>query len=114
MAAAGAVPAGRLGEVVLLGELGLDGRVRATRGVLPAVLAASRAGVSQAVVPTANAAEAALVPQIEVRGVERLADLVDYFRDGPDRTVLGRPGSAAPDRSYADLGAVGGQAPCRR
>src|SRR5260370_26259663 len=106
MAAAGAVPAGRLGEVVLLGELGLDGRVRATRGVLPAVLAASRAAVSQSVVPTANAAEAALVPPIEVRGTECLADLVDYFPDGPDPTVFGRPVSAAPDRSYTGLGEV--------
>ena len=36
LAAAGAVPAARLDEVVLLGELGLDGRLRSTRGVLPA------------------------------------------------------------------------------
>ena len=49
-------------DAVLLGELGLDGRVRPVRGVLPAVLAAARAGVRRVVVPAANAAEAALVP----------------------------------------------------
>jgi predicted ATPase with chaperone activity len=42
--AAGVVGAGGLVDRVLLGELGLDGRVRPVRGVLPATLAASQAG----------------------------------------------------------------------
>ena len=51
----------RSSALVLLGELGLDGSVRGIRGVLPAVLAAARAGHAQVVVPAANADEAALV-----------------------------------------------------
>ena len=44
LAAAGAVPPESLAGVVLLGELGLDGRLRPTRGVLPATVAAARGG----------------------------------------------------------------------
>jgi magnesium chelatase family protein len=76
LAAQGVVPAQVFDEAVLLGELGLDGRVRPVRGVLPAVAAAARAGVTAAVVPAANAAEAALVPGVRVTGVRTLAGLV--------------------------------------
>src|SRR5580698_884786 len=44
MSAAGAVPPGRLAGMVFLGELGLDGRVRPVRGVLPSAAAAAKAG----------------------------------------------------------------------
>ncbi len=74
------VPSAVFEDAVLLGELGLDGRVRAVRGVLPAVAAAARAGVLSAVVPAANAAEAALVPGIRVTGVRTLAGLVARAR----------------------------------
>ena len=47
LAATGAVPAGPLAELVVLGELGLDGRVRPVRGVLPAVLGAAQAGAQR-------------------------------------------------------------------
>jgi magnesium chelatase family protein len=70
------VPQHAFDDAVLLGELGLDGRVRPVRGVLPAVAAAARAGVAAAVVPAANAAEAALVPGVRVTGVRTLAGLV--------------------------------------
>jgi len=76
LAAQGVVPQHAFDDAVLLGELGLDGRVRPVRGVLPAVAAAARAGVAVAVVPAANAAEAALVPGIRVTGVRTLAGLV--------------------------------------
>ncbi|NNG39744.1 YifB family Mg chelatase-like AAA ATPase [Flexivirga sp. ID2601S] len=66
--------------VVHLGELGLDGAVRAVPGVLPAVLAAEEAGVRQVVVPVGNAAEAALVPAVEVVPVDTLAALVQRYR----------------------------------
>jgi magnesium chelatase family protein len=58
-----------------LGELGLDGRLRPVPGVLPAVLAAARAGLDQVVVPWANRAEAALVAGIRVVGAVSLAEV---------------------------------------
>jgi len=82
LCAAGVLPAPALHEMVLLGELGLDGRVRAIRGVLPAALAASEAGFHRVVVPEANAAEAALLPELEVWAVDSLRELLDTVRDG--------------------------------
>lgn len=76
LCAAGVLPASRLRGVVLLGELGLDGRVRPITGALPAVLAAAAAGVERVVVPRANAREAALVPGVTVRAVDSLRALV--------------------------------------
>ena len=61
-------PLALLGRV-LLGELGLDGRVRPVRGVLPAALTARDAGVERLVVPLENLAEARLVPGVTARGV---------------------------------------------
>ncbi len=74
LAAAGDVSATSVAGVVHLGELGLDGRLRPTSGVLPAVLAASRAGATTVMVPTGNADEASLVPGIRVVGVASLRD----------------------------------------
>jgi magnesium chelatase family protein len=83
LAAAGQVPADRVAERVHLGELGLDGRVRPVRGVLPAVMASVRAGRTRFVVPQGNAAEARLVPEAEVTGVRHLADVVALYRGEP-------------------------------
>ncbi|MFT4124510.1 MAG: YifB family Mg chelatase-like AAA ATPase [Microbacteriaceae bacterium] len=61
-------------RVVHLGELGLDGRLRPTPGVLPAVAAARGAGAQTVMVPTANADEAGLVPDIRVVAVASLRE----------------------------------------
>ncbi len=74
LAAAGLVDAESAADVVHLGELGLDGRVRPVAGVLPAVLAASRAGHRRVMVPAANADEAALVTGVEVIAVGSLLE----------------------------------------
>ncbi|CAA9413325.1 MAG: MG(2+) CHELATASE FAMILY PROTEIN / ComM-related protein [uncultured Propionibacteriaceae bacterium] len=74
---------GRLAKTVLLGELGLDGRVRPVRGILPATLAAAQAGFTQAIVPLRQAGEAQLVEGIEVLGVASLDQLVALFNDRP-------------------------------
>ena len=67
-------------DVVHLGELGMDGSVRATRGVLPAVMAAVDAGCCTVVVPRANAHEAALVTGVRVHPVGSLSEVVDFHR----------------------------------
>ncbi|HEY0258254.1 MAG TPA: YifB family Mg chelatase-like AAA ATPase [Lacisediminihabitans sp.] len=74
LAAAGTVDAESVAGVVHLGELGLDGRLRPVAGILPAVLAASRAGASTVMVPAANGDEATLVPGIRVVGVASLRE----------------------------------------
>ncbi|MFD5700815.1 YifB family Mg chelatase-like AAA ATPase [Streptomyces lasiicapitis] len=84
-----------LADIVMIGELGLDGRVRPVRGVLPAVLAAAEAGYEQVVVPECTAAEAALVPGVSVLGVRSLRQLIAVLTDEPvpeeDPAEEGRP-----------------------
>ena len=76
LAAAGTIPAAALDGVAFLGELGLDGRLRPVCGVLPAMAAAAGAGFARVVVAQANAAEAALVPGLQVAGAPNLAALL--------------------------------------
>jgi magnesium chelatase family protein len=80
LAASGAIPAAAIDGVAFLGELGLDGRLRPVRGVLPAMAAAAGAGFAKVVVSQANAAEAALVPGLRVVGAPTLAGLLAWLR----------------------------------
>jgi len=108
LAAAGEAPADRLAGLVLLGELGLDGSVRPVRGVLPAVLAAARAGFAEVVVPAGAAAEAVLVPAVRVRAVRRLADVLGLLH-GRDGGFDPPPPPAAEEPPQPDLADVVGQ-----
>jgi magnesium chelatase family protein len=112
MAAAEEVPADKLASTVLLGELALDGRIRQVRGVLPALLAARRAGLTRAVVPVRALAEASLVDGIDVRGAAELAEVFAWLRDKQELTTSSeRPPSKPPN--YGDIGDVVGQPEAR-
>lgn len=62
-----------------LGELGLDGSVRRVTGILPALLVAKSSGITNAVVPEANLAEASLVSDMNVVGVRHLCEVAQMF-----------------------------------
>lgn len=83
MAAAGVVPAETVADAVLVGELALDGRLRAVPGVLPATLAAARAGFDKVMVPEPNAAEASLVEGVAVVGVRSLRHVAALLNGEP-------------------------------
>jgi magnesium chelatase family protein len=72
-----------LGRIVLLGEVGLDGRLRPVRGILPATLAAQQAGFKRVIVPLRQAGEAKLVAGIEIFGVGSITQLVAFLRGTP-------------------------------
>src|SRR5690606_24295315 len=80
-----------LARTVHIGELGLDGRVRAVPGVLPAVMAAVQAGRTRIVVPEVNRAEAELVTGAEVIGVRTLAEAARLHGAELDDPVLEAP-----------------------
>ena len=82
LAAAESVPAAALDGLVLIGELGLDGRVRPVPGVLPAAAAAAAAGFAAVAVAAENAAEAALVPELRVVAAPSLAAFTAWIRNG--------------------------------
>ncbi|MEV6815256.1 YifB family Mg chelatase-like AAA ATPase [Micromonospora sp. NPDC051296] len=109
----GELPLLPLEGVVVLGELGLDGTVRPVRGVLPMVAAAAQAGVERVIVPAGNAAEAAVVPGLRVRGVDSLHRLVGFVRDG--EPLIEPPTDAPPPAAPGpDLAEVAGQGLGRR
>ena len=78
------LPAAAVAGLVVVGELGLDGGIRPVRGVLVAAMAARDAGAGRMVVPAANAAEAVLVPGLEVIPARSLRELVARLRGEAD------------------------------
>jgi magnesium chelatase family protein len=78
MAAAGQVPADTE-SCVFLGELSLDGNVRHAQGMLPMVALARDRGIRTAYVPAADAAEAALIPDMTIYAVDTLGSLLNHL-----------------------------------
>ena len=113
LAGSGVVSRDAVAALVLLGELGLDGSLRAVRGVLPAVLAAAAAGHREVVVPADNADEAALVEGVRVLAAHSLGEVVGHLTGRARLTGHVRlPGP--PEPPGPDLAAVVGQAAGRR
>jgi len=112
LAAAEVVPAAAAERCVLIGELGLDGTIRAVPGVLPLLIAALVAGRRDAVVPVENLAEAAL-SGARVCGAASLADLVGHLNGEQLLVPAPAPGEIAA-RPVPDLADVLGQPEARR
>ncbi|MFF1251441.1 YifB family Mg chelatase-like AAA ATPase [Pseudarthrobacter sp. NPDC058329] len=110
------------GNIVFIAELGLDGRLRPVRGILPAVMASVQAGYPDIVVAQANLAEAALVPGANVRGYRTLARLALDFGADPQELALDfEPEDPAHSCDgaeeagvYPDMADVSGQGDARR
>jgi magnesium chelatase family protein len=109
---------GDLTSCVILGELGLDGQVRHTTGILPMVALAQAHGIRRAYVPAADAREAALVDGISVVPVETLAALVAHLSGmrpiAPEPYHLGHLLDGEPPHYPADFAAVKGQEHVKR
>jgi magnesium chelatase family protein len=87
--AGGALPPKAADGCLVVGELSLDGRVRHARGVLPMAATARQAGFQRVFVPLDDAAEAALIPDLEVIPVDSLAAL--YAHLNGDRQISPKP-----------------------
>ncbi|MBW3606015.1 MAG: YifB family Mg chelatase-like AAA ATPase [Actinobacteria bacterium] len=109
----GAVASSALTDAAFLGELALDGTVRAVSGVLPAAAHLAAAGVDRLFVADDNVREASLASGIGVIAVGDLSELLAIL-DGAahPRALPARPPPAAAD--VADLADVRGQAEARR
>jgi magnesium chelatase family protein len=69
-----------MSQYVILGELSLDGKLRPIKGVLPIAIEARKNGLKGFILPTENTAEASIVNNIDVIGVETLEEAVDYLK----------------------------------
>jgi magnesium chelatase family protein len=109
--------AGRASDVVLAGELGLDGTVRPVRGVLAIASAALASGRGGVLVARENVAEAQLVPGLAVWVARTLGDALAVLRD-PERLPVPRPDDDAPVFESGtcddDLADVRGQGSAKR
>lgn len=113
LAASGQIPLGPLGRCEFLGELALGGDLRAVRGVLPAAMQARAAGRAL-LVPQDNAAEAALVGDVEVFGAAHLLGVCAHLNNEAPLPPQpsGLTDHACPDAP--DLADVRGQHQARR
>jgi magnesium chelatase family protein len=85
--AQGALPQEPLEDVVILGELALDGRIRSVRGVLPALIAAYKSGIKRALVSPENYGEASLMTQMQIFTFPNLAQVLRFLRTGEITTA---------------------------
>lgn len=79
LAAMGRVEVPMLDETMLAGELSLDGEVKPVRGILSLALAARKAGLKRLILSEENAAEAAVVGELEIIGVKTLRQTIDLL-----------------------------------
>ncbi|MBA3263719.1 MAG: YifB family Mg chelatase-like AAA ATPase [Thermoleophilaceae bacterium] len=115
LAASEQVPQEPLGGCALCGELSLSGEVRPVRGALATALGARRCGYGSLLVPEDNAPEAALVDDIEVRGIPSLARIADLLHGRwlPEPAGPREPHAAEAD-DRPDLTDVRGQDDAKR
>jgi len=112
LAAMGVVDAETLADYVIVGELGLDGRIAASPGVLLAAIHASAEGKGL-VCPAAQGAEAAWAGRIEVVAAPDLLALINHFK-GHGLLATPQPGEADDTISGPDLAQVKGQETAKR
>ena len=113
LAAEGQVEQPNVNDLLLLGELSLDGSIHPARGVLPIAAAARRAGIGALLLPAANASEAAIVDGLEIYAVSSLVDAVRALNDRSAPRPRPSPPPAV-TRDIPDLTDVRGQLLARR
>ena len=117
LAAGGVVVTPDIRDVVIVGELSLDGTIHPARGVLPIAVAARQQGAAAMLLPAGNTAEAAVVEGLRLLPVRTLSDAVGLLNQHRDEWPLSPPppvpGEIASD-SQMDLSDLRGQAFARR
>ena len=91
LGAYGALHAKDLSDYVLVGELGLDGSLRAVQGMLPIAIAARANGIKNLVIPASNAREAAVVQGVNVYPVNSLLEVRELLNSGSFGTLSAQP-----------------------
>jgi magnesium chelatase family protein len=97
------VDKGQLRDLVLVGELGLDGSIHQVRGVLCMAIEAVHAGIKGMILSRGNAREAALAPGLKIFGVSDLMEVVQVFRRGEYPDMIESGGDVSVAAEPADL-----------
>jgi len=83
LAAAKMIQEDHLKNVMLVGELGLDGSLRPILGALSIAIEARKRGFEGLIVPAANVREAGVVNKLKVYGAQHLSEVIDFLNDKP-------------------------------
>jgi len=118
LAADGKVVPREIESYVMMGELSLDGTLQPVKGVLPIALRAREEGFRGVIVPAKNSREAGVVSGLDVYGMEKLGDVIDFFngtrRFEPVKVDLLEIFSAEANRYEFDFADVRGQENVKR
>jgi magnesium chelatase family protein len=115
LAATGVLARRDIDDLLLLGELSLDGAIQPTRGALPATVAARRAGLHTVLLSPRNAVEAAIVPGVRALPVDSLRHATEVIAH-PDSVTPAVPAPLPrePCGDLPDLADIRGQPQARR
>ena len=81
LAAHGKISEAKLDQYMMIGELGLDGKLKPVSGVLSVAIRARKEKFKGLIVPRENVREAAVVNQLDVYGLDSLADVISFLND---------------------------------
>ena len=101
-------------KTLFIGELALDGTLRATRGVLPQIVAAKRAGITTVFVPPGNASEATLAREVRIFSPKSLKELLAHLVGTKILPSIQRSTETPPPPLSLDLQEVKGQESAKR
>src|SRR4051812_37975893 len=114
LAAAGVIVRRDVRDVLILGELSLDGGIQPARGVLPVAIAARRQRVARLLLPVGNIPEAAVVEGLNFFPVGSLNEAVSALNDPKPVRVTPEAAGAPPENVHGDFADVRGQQLARR
>jgi len=114
LAASGVIARRDVDDVLILGELSLDGAIQPARGVLPIAAAARRRKFKGLLLPSANSREAAVVSGLEFHPVASLGEAVTALNDPHPVALRAEPPVETADATDGDFAEVQGQVGARR
>ncbi|OYU84923.1 MAG: magnesium chelatase [Flavobacterium sp. BFFFF2] len=80
LAASGQLPNEKLDQFMIMGELSLDGSIQPVRGALSIAIKAREMGYKGFFLPFQNVKEAAIVSELDVYGVQSIAEVINFFK----------------------------------
>lgn len=114
LAAAGVITRRDVDDVLILGELSLDGGIQAARGVLPIAAAARRRRIPGLLLPVSNSHEAAVVTGLAFYPVASLTEAVRALNDPHPTVLTAETPMESDDAVHGDFADVRGQSAARR
>ena len=103
LGAYGALHIKELDNFLLIGELGLDGALRAVQGMLPIAVAAKAKGIRNLIIPASNAREAAVVEGVDVYPVKTLLEVRELLNSFAMNAVTAQPLKISPTELLEEL-----------